>query len=169
MITGSVGDVMRESAQAGLSYVRSHAEELGIDPDFFEKSDIHLHIPAGATPKDGPSAGITMTTALVSLLTHRVISPDVGMTGEISLRGQVLPVGGIKEKMLAARRAGLKKIILPEQNEPELEDLPEEVRKSLTFYLVGTMEDVLKHAFETPLEPAESDLTSEKAETEKQK
>lgn len=97
---------MRESAQAALSFVRAHAEQLGIDPHFFETSDIHLHIPAGATPKDGPSAGITMTTALVSLLTHRVVSPEVGMTGEISLRGQVLPVGGIKEKMLAARQAG---------------------------------------------------------------
>lgn len=150
MITGSVGDVMRESAQAALSFVRSRAEKLGIDPLFFEKSDIHLHIPAGATPKDGPSAGITITIALISLLTHRIVSPDVSMTGEISLRGQVLPVGGIKEKMLAARSAGLKTVILPKDNEPDLDDLPEEVRKSMNFILVDTIDEAVEHAFEKP-------------------
>jgi len=143
---------MRESAQAALSYIRSHAEQLKIDPAFFDKTDIHLHIPAGATPKDGPSAGITMTTALVSLLTQHVISPTVGMTGEISLRGQVLPVGGIKEKMLAARRAGLKTVILPRGNAADLDDLPQEVRDSMRFVPVDTVSEVLANAFEEPLE-----------------
>ncbi len=152
MITGSVGDVMRESAQAALSYIRSHANQLQIDPAFFEKTDIHLHIPAGATPKDGPSAGITMTTALVSLLTQHVVSPTVGMTGEISLRGQVLPVGGIKEKMLAARRAGLKTVILPRDNAADLDDLPQEVRDSMHFIPVDMVSEVLANAFEEPLE-----------------
>ena len=152
MVTGSVGDVMRESAQAALSYIRSHAEQLKIDPAFFDKTDIHLHIPAGATPKDGPSAGITMTTALVSLLTQHVISPTVGMTGEISLRGQVLPVGGIKEKMLAAKRAGLKTVILPSGNAADLDDLPQEVRDSMRFVPVDTVSEVLANAFEEPLE-----------------
>lgn len=149
-VTGSVGDVMKESAQAALSYVRSHAEPLGIDPHFFENSDIHLHIPAGAVPKDGPSAGVTMATALVSLLTNQVVAEDVGMTGEISLRGQVLPVGGIKEKMLAARRARLKRVILPKGNEPDLDDLPEEVRNSMQFILAETVNDVLAQALTHP-------------------
>ncbi len=156
MITGSVGDVMRESAQAALSYVRAHADELHIDPAFFEKSDIHLHIPAGATPKDGPSAGITMTTALVSLLTQHSVSPSVGMTGEISLRGQVLPVGGIKEKMLAAKRAGLKTVFLPRGNAADLDDLPQEVRDTMRFLPVDTVSEVLEHAFEEPLEGLEA-------------
>jgi ATP-dependent Lon protease len=152
MITGSLGNVMQESARAALSYVRSRAEQLGIEPDFFEKMDIHLHIPAGAQPKDGPSAGVTMTTALVSLLTNRPVLSDVGMTGEMTLRGQVLPVGGIKEKILAAHRAGLKKVILPKLNEPDLEDIPEEVRQSMQFVLVEKYEDILPHA----LEPVQS-------------
>lgn len=165
MITGSVGDVMRESAQAALSYIRSHAQQLNIDPAFFEKTDIHLHIPAGATPKDGPSAGITMTTALVSLLTQHVISPMVGMTGEISLRGQVLPVGGIKEKMLAARRAGLKTVILPRDNAADLDDLPQEVRDSMRFIPVEMVSEVLANAFEEPLEGlAAGQTTMEKDE-----
>jgi ATP-dependent Lon protease len=145
-ITGSVGTVMQESAHAALTFVRSHAKELDIDPAFFQNEDIHLHVPAGATPKDGPSAGVTMTTALVSLLTDRPIRPDLGMTGEITLRGQILPVGGIKEKMLAAHRAGLKTIILPKQNEPDLDDLPKEVRDEIKFHLVEQMEDVIKIA-----------------------
>jgi ATP-dependent Lon protease len=119
---------------------------MGIDAEFFDKSDIHLHIPAGATPKDGPSAGVTMATALVSLLTGRVVKPDVGMTGEITLRGQVMPVGGIKEKVLAAHRAGLKAVILPKENEPDLDKVPDEVKKVVRFIYVETVEDVLKFA-----------------------
>lgn len=146
--TGSVGKVMQESAQAALSYVRSRAAQLGIDPTIFEKSDIHLHIPAGAQPKDGPSAGVTMATALVSLLTGRLVRSDVGMTGEITLRGQVLPVGGIKEKVLAAHRAGLRTIILPKDNESDLEDLPEEVHNAIQFILIDSVDEVLEHALE---------------------
>ena len=145
-VTGSIGKVMQESAQAALSLVRSNAEIFGIDSAVFEKSDIHLHIPAGAQPKDGPSAGVTITTALISLLTDRPIKSDIGMTGEITIRGQVLPVGGIKEKMLAAHRAGLKTIILPRLNEPDLDDLPEEIRKSLNFVFVDDIKEVLKNA-----------------------
>lgn len=147
-VTGSVGSVMQESAQAALSYTRSRAEILGIDPNFFEKMDIHMHIPSGAQPKDGPSAGVTMTTALVSLLTNRPVRSDVGMTGEITLRGQVLPIGGLKEKVLAAHRAGLKKVILPKLNEPDLEDLPEEVRQAMAFIPVDKIDEVLENALE---------------------
>ena len=147
-ITGSVGNVMQESARAALSYVRSHAEEIGLRKDFFDKTDIHMHIPAGAQPKDGPSAGVTMATALVSLLSGRPVKRGVGMTGEITLRGQVLPVGGIKEKMIAAHRAGLKTIILPKRNEPDLEDLPAEVRKSLSFVFAESVNDVLDASLE---------------------
>ncbi len=143
-ITGSVGNVMQELARAALSYVRSHAEEIGLHKDFFDKTDIHMHIPAGAQPKDGPSAGVTMATALVSLLSGRPVKKGVGMTGEVTLRGQVLPVGGIKEKMIAAHRAGLKTIILPTRNQPDLDDLPAEVRKSLSFVFAGTVNDVLE-------------------------
>jgi ATP-dependent Lon protease len=139
---------MQESAQAALSFVRSRSESLGIDPNFFEKSDLHLHIPAGAQPKDGPSAGVTIATALVSLLTGRIVRPDVSMTGEITLRGQVLPVGGIKEKVLAAHRAGIKTIILPRDNEQDLDDIPEEIRNSVKFIFADTVEDVLKNALE---------------------
>jgi ATP-dependent Lon protease len=142
-LTGSLGDVMQESAKAALSYVRSNAEKLSLPEDFFDKADIHLHVPAGAQPKDGPSAGVTIVTALVSLISGRSIKADVGMTGEITLRGQVMPVGGIKEKVLAAHRAGLKTVILPRRNEADLEDLPEEVRSDLDFHLVDMMEDVL--------------------------
>lgn len=148
LITGSLGNVMQESARAALSYARSRAEQLGIDKDFFEKTDIHLHVPAGAQPKDGPSAGVTMTTALVSLLTNRPVRSDVGMTGEMTLRGQVLPIGGVKDKVLAAHRAGLKKVILPKLNEPDLDDLPEEVRNSMQFVLAETIDEVLANALE---------------------
>jgi ATP-dependent Lon protease len=156
-ITGSLGNVMQESARAALSFVRSRAEQLGLDPDFFEKSDIHLHIPAGATPKDGPSAGVTMATALVSLLSGRAIRPDIGMTGEITLRGQVLPVGGIKEKILAAHRVGIKTVILPRRNEIDLEDLPKEVRDTLVFVLVDTVDEVLKSALEPAISPPQGE------------
>ncbi|HWR64693.1 MAG TPA: endopeptidase La [Bellilinea sp.] len=148
MTTGSVGKVMQESAQAALSYVRSRTASLGIDDASFERSDIHLHIPAGAQPKDGPSAGVTMATALVSLMTGKLVRSDVGMTGEITLRGQVLPVGGIKEKILAAHRAGLKTIILPRDNEPDLEELPEEVHQAMHFIFADTMDEVLDQALE---------------------
>jgi ATP-dependent Lon protease len=147
-ITGSVGNVMQESARAALSYVRSHADEIGLHKDFFDKTDIHMHIPAGAQPKDGPSAGVTMATALVSLLSGRPVKKGVGMTGEVTLRGQVLPVGGIKEKMIAAHRAGLKTIILPRRNAPDLEDLPAEVSKSLAFVFAESVNDVLAASLE---------------------
>jgi ATP-dependent Lon protease len=151
-ITGSVGNVMQESAHAALSFVRANARQLGLEADFFDKADFHLHIPAGAQPKDGPSAGVTMATALVSLLTGRLVRPDTGMTGEITLRGQVLPVGGIKEKVLAAHRSGLKTVILPVRNEADLEDLPEEVQRELQFIFAETIQDVLAAALES--EPA---------------
>jgi ATP-dependent Lon protease len=147
-VTGSLGSVMQESARAALSYVRSRAEKLGLEPSFFEKSDFHLHIPGGAQPKDGPSAGVAMATALVSLVSGRLVRSDVGMTGEITLRGQVLPVGGVKEKVLAAHRSGLKKVILPRRNEADLEELPEEVRKSIEFIFADTVDDVLNAALE---------------------
>ncbi len=146
ILTGKLGDVMRESAQAAFSYVRSKTEELGIEPDFHEKYDIHIHVPEGAVPKDGPSAGITMATALVSALTGRAVSREVGMTGEITLRGRVLPIGGLKEKALGAHRAGLKTIIAPKENEKDIEDIPESVREGLTFILASHLDEVLEHA-----------------------
>jgi ATP-dependent Lon protease len=146
ILTGKLGDVMKESAQAAFSYIRSRTKELKIDPDFHEQYDIHIHVPEGAVPKDGPSAGITMATALISALTGRPVRKEVGMTGEITLRGRVLPIGGLKEKTLIAHRAGLKKIILPKENEKDLDDIPESVRKELTFVLVSHMDEVLKHA-----------------------
>jgi ATP-dependent Lon protease len=157
-LTGQLGDVMKESAQAAMSYVRAHAKQLGIAEDFLEKSDIHIHIPAGAMPKDGPSAGVTMMTALVSLLTKIKVRHDVAMTGEITLRGRVLPVGGIKEKVLAAHRAGIKRVVLPERNQADLEEVPEEIREELEFVFAQKMDDVLLHALSEPealkLEPS---------------
>jgi ATP-dependent Lon protease len=150
-LTGQLGDVMKESAQAALSYVRARSKALGLPEDFLEKSDIHIHIPAGAMPKDGPSAGVTMFTALVSMLKNVRIRHDVAMTGEITLRGRVLPVGGIKEKVLAAHRAGIKRIILPERNKPDLEEVPQEIRDTLEFIAVSKMDDVLLHALEAPV------------------
>jgi ATP-dependent Lon protease len=145
-LTGSLGEVMKESAQAALSWVRSRAVQLGLPADFFENADIHLHVPAGAIPKDGPSAGVTMATALTSLLTGRPVHPTVAMTGEITLRGKVLPVGGIKEKVLAARRAGIETLILPRRNEKDLEDVPPGVRDALRFHFVDSVDEVLAHA-----------------------
>lgn len=142
-LTGQLGDVMRESAQAALSYVRSRSDMLGIDPDFFDEYDVHLHVPAGATPKDGPSAGITMASTLASLATKTPIKEKLAMTGEITLRGRVLPVGGIKEKILAASRAGIKEVILPRKNEKDLEEIPEEIRSEMKFHLADTMDEVL--------------------------
>jgi ATP-dependent Lon protease len=152
-LTGQLGDVMKESAQAALSYVRANAEKLGVAKDFLDKSDIHIHIPAGAMPKDGPSAGVTMFTALVSLLTGIRVRHDVGMTGEISLRGRVLPIGGLKEKVLAAHRAGIKRIILPERNKADLDEIPAEVKNELEFVLASRMDQVLEAALDGKIEP----------------
>ncbi|MFD4930899.1 endopeptidase La [Peribacillus butanolivorans] len=146
ILTGQLGDVMKESAQAAFSYVRSKTEKLHIDTNFHEKYDIHIHVPEGAVPKDGPSAGITIATALISALTNRPIRKEVGMTGEITLRGRVLPIGGLKEKSLAAHRAGLTKIIIPQNNEKDIDDIPESVRKELTFVPVSHVDEVLEHA-----------------------
>ena len=147
-LTGHLGDVMKESAQAALSYVRARAERLGIAADFFENLDLHIHVPAGAVPKDGPSAGVTIATSLASLLTGRVVRHDIAMTGEITLRGKVLAVGGIKEKVLGARRAGITTIIMPKRNEKDLEDIPDTMRKEMQFIFVDTIDQVLDHALE---------------------
>jgi ATP-dependent Lon protease len=145
-LTGQLGDVMKESAQAAVSFVRANAEKLGVDPEFHEKLDLHIHIPAGAIPKDGPSAGVTLITALMSLLSGEAVNPTTAMTGEITLRGMVLPVGGIKEKVLAAHRAGIKKVLLPEPNQRDLEEVPENVKNSMEFVFLNRMDQVCEHA-----------------------
>ncbi|MDX2054376.1 MAG: endopeptidase La [Polyangiaceae bacterium] len=157
-LTGQLGDVMKESAHAALSYVRTNAEKYGIPKDFLEKSDIHVHIPAGGMPKDGPSAGITMFSALVSLLTGIRVRHDVAMTGEISLRGRVLPIGGLKEKTLAAHRAGIRRVIVPERNKPDLDEVPKEVRDELEFVFVTKLDEVLAAALESMPQPSEAYL-----------
>jgi ATP-dependent Lon protease len=146
-LTGQLGDVMKESAQIALSYVQAHADELGVDPAATRRR-FHVHVPAGAIPKDGPSAGITMTTALVSVLTGRPVKAGFGMTGEVTLQGRVLPIGGVKQKVLAAQRAGLHTVVLPQRNGPDLDDVPEAVREVMTFHLVDDVRDVLELALE---------------------
>jgi ATP-dependent Lon protease len=148
VLTGQLGDVMKESARIALSYVRGHAEELGIDEHAFENNEFHVHVPAGAIPKDGPSAGVTMVTALASLLSGRPVKHTVGMTGEVTLQGRVLPIGGLKQKVLAAHAAGLTDVILPERNRGDLDDIPEEVREQMTFHPVMTVQEVLDRALE---------------------
>jgi ATP-dependent Lon protease len=148
VLTGQLGDVMKESARIALSYVRGHAEELGIEEGAFENREFHVHVPAGAIPKDGPSAGVTMVTALASLLSGRPVKHTVGMTGEVTLQGRVLPIGGVKQKALAAHAAGLTDVILPERNRGDLDDIPEEVRDQMTFHPVMTVQEVLDRALE---------------------
>jgi ATP-dependent Lon protease len=167
-ITGQLGDVMQESAQAALSWVRAHAEQLGLDPDWFRQHDVHLHVPAGAVPKDGPSAGITMATAIASLVRNEPVSEDVGMTGEITLTGQVLPIGGVREKMLAAQRAGLKRVILPRENEPDLAELPPETKRDLEFVLVDSIDEVLDAALNGARRPGERQVNLKVASSRSQ-
>src|ERR1700677_1052018 len=145
-LTGQLGDVMKESAQAAVSFLRSRSAELGMPDDYFSKHDIHVHVPAGATPKDGPSAGVTMATAIASMLTGLKVDPNLAMTGEITLTGQVLPIGGLKEKVLGAKRAGISKILFPKRNEADLDDIPKEIRDSMTFTPVDELSEVLHHA-----------------------
>ena len=147
-LTGQLGDVMKESARIALSFVRSQAAVLRIDPTVFDTTDVHLHVPAGALPKDGPSAGVAMVSALVSLFSDRAIQGHVGITGEITLRGRILPVGGIKMKLLAAHRAGLAKVILPKRNERDLDDIPDEVRHAMQFVLVERIDEAIEAAFD---------------------
>ena len=146
LLTGQLGDVMKESAQAGISYLRSVASEYGIDEDFFSKHDIHIHIPEGAVPKDGPSAGVTMATAMFSAITKKPVRADVAMTGEITLRGRVLPIGGLREKLLAAGKAGIRKVLVPEKNRQDMADVSAEITEGLEIVYVQTMEDVLREA-----------------------
>jgi ATP-dependent Lon protease len=154
-LTGQLGEVMKESARAALSWLRAHAKTYGIDPDFFTKAEMHVHVPAGAIPKDGPSAGVTMATAMASALTGRPVRGDIAMTGEITLSGRVLPIGGVKEKVLAARRLGIHEVIVPKQNAKNInEDLTPELREGLTVHLVSTIEEVLALA----LQPVASDV-----------
>ncbi|HEV7823129.1 MAG TPA: S16 family serine protease, partial [Burkholderiales bacterium] len=150
ILTGQLGEVMKESAQAALSLVKARSARLGIEPGLLEKSDIHVHVPAGATPKDGPSAGVAMFVALTSLLTQRPVRSDTAMTGEISLRGLVLPIGGVKEKVLAAMRAGITRVMLPQRNRKEFEDVPAEAREKLEFVWLETVDEAIAAALEAP-------------------
>ena len=165
-LTGQLGDVMKESARAALSWLRTHAKEYGIDPDFFKNAEMHVHVPSGAIPKDGPSAGVTMATAMASQLTGRPVRGDLAMTGEITLSGRVLPIGGVKEKVLAARRVGIREVILPKQNAKNVnEDLTPELRQDLTVHLVSTIDEVLALA----LQPVSSDVRPRKKEPKEPK
>src|SRR5207248_3246524 len=145
-LTGQLGEVMKESAAAALSYLKSRAADIGIDQSLFEKNDIHVHVPAGAQPKEGPSAGVTVLTAMASILTGRPVRDDVAMTGEITLRGRVLPIGGIKEKVLGAHRAGLRRVLMPSHNEADLDDIPADLRKQMQFVLLDSIDQVLREA-----------------------
>ena len=146
VLTGQLGDVMKESARAGLSYIRSRCKEIGLSDNFYENTDIHIHVPEGAIPKDGPSAGITMTTAMLSALTEIPVRSDVAMTGEITLRGRILPVGGLKEKILAGHRAGIKKVLIPRENNKDLAEISDIIKKKVEIVLVETMDEVIEHA-----------------------
>jgi ATP-dependent Lon protease len=156
VLTGQLGDVMKESARIALSYVRSHAADLGIDEHALDGREVHVHVPAGAIPKDGPSAGVTMATAIASLLTRRPVKSTIGMTGEVTLQGRVLPIGGLKQKVLAAHAAGLTEVIVPQRNEPDLDDVPADVRSRMKFHIVESIDQVLSVA----LEPAELALAA---------
>ena len=160
--TGSLGEVMQESIQAALTVVRSRCESLGITGDFYEKQDIHVHVPEGATPKDGPSAGIGMCTAMVSVLTDICVRSDVAMTGEITLRGQVLPIGGVKEKLLAAHRGGIKKVVIPKENERDLADVPENIKSDMEIYPVSWIDEVFQYALEDIPRPNSSPSSRDK-------
>ena len=153
LLTGSLGEVMQESAQAALTYARTNARGLGLDPNVFDKANMHIHIPAGATPKDGPSAGIALATAIISAFTRRPVRRDVAMTGEVTLRGKVLPIGGLKSKTIAAHRAGIKTVLLPKDNAKDIPELPERVRQDLELIPVGHLDDVIAVALLEPVEP----------------
>ena len=166
-ITGKLGDVMQESVQAAHSYVRSRAVDFGIKPPIFETKDIHVHVPEGATPKDGPSAGVGMVTSIVSVLTSMPVRNDLAMTGEITLRGRVLPIGGLKEKLLAALRGGIKTVLIPQDNEKDLADIPDNVKKGMTIIPVSSLDEVLANALVKPLTPIEWIDPAEVAEAAK--
>jgi len=168
-LTGQLGDVMKESAQAALSYIRSRSNTLGIKDDIFSKTDLHIHVPAGAIPKDGPSAGITMATAIASAITGRAVRKDIAMTGEVTLRGRVLPIGGLKEKALAAKRMGIKKVIIPKRNRKDLEDIPKYIKKDMEFVFAETMDDVLEAALKKNSQESKKTANSQKSSVKKTK
>jgi ATP-dependent Lon protease len=168
-LTGNLGDVMRESVQAALSYLRAHSEQFGLKADFFDHSDLHIHVPSGAIPKDGPSAGITMATAFASLLTGRKPQPKLAMTGEVTLTGDVMPIGGLKEKSLAAHRAGINTVIIPKENEKDLVEIPKEVRDELTFIPVTNVRDAIEAALQPVKKPRAKPATKAKPRPRRRK